>query len=110
MSNVQVIYAAEVHIWHTITWFKGTKIVNERLLADCTLFETQLIMLNMSPVHSPGSRRNFFISRTKFYRSRGWRQKEKAPVSEDEFKTSKLYQDIRKYTTHEVNKTNLRQT
>ena len=63
----------------------------------------------MSPVHSFDSRRNFFISRTKFWRSRGWRNKEKVPVSENDCKALNPYQAIRKYITHEAYKTNLRQ-
>jgi len=35
------------------------------------------MILDMSPVHSLNSRRNFFISRINFCRSRGWRHKEK---------------------------------
>jgi len=41
MSSVQFIYTAGVHIWHIITGLKGTKIINESLLADSSLFETK---------------------------------------------------------------------
>jgi hypothetical protein len=66
-------------------------------------------MLDMYPVPSLDSRRNFSIALTKFCRRRGRGHKEKAPVSEDDFKTLNLYQAISKYITHEVYQTNLLQ-
>jgi len=40
MASVFFIYTAGVDVWHTDNWLKGTKIINERLLAVFSLFET----------------------------------------------------------------------